>query len=283
MLILQRRTKQKKISNRILLLKQILVLLSKISLVILLLVSVILLGVNKFKPEIIEPYRTQIFSSLEPLGGQVNKGLYYVKLVFGEIGNIINARSNARKVKELEQANFKLALELILSNKQNEVLKSNLSYISKFGIKAYTARIISRSPGPYVKAAFIKLDDVSKIQKNDAVINQDGLVGQIESIDEDSGVAEVILITDKRSNIPVKTKNEGKRAILTGNTTNRPHLDYILNTKKLIVGEEILTSGDGGVFPEDIPVGYIEEIKNDRVSVETYADWSSLDYVFILK
>jgi len=96
-------------------------------------------------------------------------------------------------------------------------------------------------------------------------------------------VASVILLTDSRSNIPVKSRNSGKRAILIGNGTKNPELDFILSTKKLIVGEEILTSGDGGVFPPDIPVGYIEKIENEKVYIETYVDWSSLDYVYILK
>jgi len=265
------------------LLKQVLTLLSKISLVILLVVSLILLGINKFKPDIIEPYRTEVFSTLEPIGGQVNKILVGIKLVLSEIGSILNAFENARKVKELEQDNYKIALDYILLKKQNDELKSQMEHISRFGVKAYSARIISRSPGPYVKAAFIESDHIDKIKKDDIVINQDGLVGQVEYVDEESGIAQIILATDKRSNIPVKTKNEGKRAILAGNTTTRPQLEYILNTKKLIVGEEILTSGDGGVFPPDIPIGYVEEIKNDRVYIETYADWGSLDYVFVLK
>lgn len=270
-------------ANRILLLKQIAVLITKISLIILLIISFILLGINKFKPELVEPYRTSVFSTVEPIGGQVNKFLVGVKIVFGEIGSILNAFENARKVKTLQQENYKLALDYILLKKQSDELKDKLSYLSKFGVKAYTARIVSRSPGPYVKAAFIESDKIGKIKKDDVVINDEGLVGQVEYVDVENGIAQIILATDKRSNIPVKTKNEGKRAILTGNSTNRPQLEYILDTKQLIVGEEILTSGDGGIFPPDIPVGYIEEIKNDRVYIETYADWGSLDYVFILK
>lgn len=275
--------KSKSGADKILLFKQILVLVTKISLLILIIISLSLLAINKFKPEIIEPARTEVFAFFEPVGGQVNKLLYSMKLIWGEINNVLNAGTNARKVQQFEQDNFKLALELLLLKKHNEELKRNLDYISRFGIKAYSARIISRSPGPYVKSAFIESDDIEKIEKADVVINQEGLVGQVESIDQEAGIAQIILITDKRSNVPVKTKNEGIRAILAGNTTLRPNMDYMLDTKKLIVGEEILTSGDAGVFPPDIPIGYIEEIVNDMVYVETYADWSSLDYVFILK
>lgn len=267
--------------NRLLLIKQIVVLVSKISVFLLLFISIIVFSVNKFQPESIEPARVEVADSLNPLSRYFNYFIKYVTTVFKEVDYIINSNSYNVRYKKLKNENFKLKLSLYLKDEENKRLKKVLNYIPEKKKSFYTARIISRNPGPYVRAAFIESDKIEELKDDLIVINDDGLVGQIDNVSAD--VASVILLTDSRSNIPVKSRNSGKRAILVGNGTTNPELDFILSTKKLIVGEEILTSGDGGYFPPDIPVGYIEKIENERVIIETYVDWASLDYVYILK
>lgn len=271
----------KKTPNRLLLIKQIVVLVSKISVFLLLFISIVIFAVNKFQPDSVEPARVEVADSLNPLSKYFNYFIKYVTTVFKEVDHIVNANSYDRRYNKLKNENMKLRLSLLLVSEENKRLKNALNYIPEKERSFYTARVISRNPGPYVKSAFIESPQIDELLEDLIVINDDGLVGQIDEVSAD--VASVVLLTDSRSNVPVKSRNSGKRAILVGNGTKNPELDFILSTKKLIVGEEILTSGDGGIFPPDIPVGYIEKIENERVFIETYVDWSSIGYVYILK
>lgn len=256
-------------------------LISKISLFLLILISIILFLVNRFNPESLENFRVEVTDYVNPVANYFEGIADSVSLVFEQIDNILHANTYSRQLRIARDENFKLKLELLNLREENKKMQTLLNFIPYKGREFYTARIISRAPGPFVQSAYIKSKDVSKIEKDNVVMNDDGLVGQVESVAED--VANIILITDRRSNIPVKCKNSGKRAILEGMGSITPELGYLLSTKNLSVGEEILTSGDGGVFPPDIPVGYIEKIENERVFVSTYANMESLDYVFILK
>lgn len=271
----------KKMPNRLLLVKQIVVLVAKISVFLLLFLSLIIFSVNKFQPSSVEPARVEVANGLNPVSRYLNYFVRYITTIFVEVDHIINANSYNVRYNKIKTENFKLKLALYVKEEENKRLKKVLNYIPEKDKSFYTARVISRNPGPYVKAAFLESDEIGEFIDDLMVINEDGLVGQIDEVS--SSVASVILLTDSRSNIPVKSRNSGKRAILVGNGTANPELDFILSTKKLIVGEEILTSGDGGVFPPDIPVGYIEKIENERVFIETYVDWASLDYVYVLK
>ncbi len=271
----------KKAPNRLLLIKQIVVLISKISVFLLLFISLVFFAVNKFQPESVEPARVEVADDLNPISKYFNYFIKYLTTIFREVDHIVNANTYDDRFKKLKNENYKLRLSLYMKEQENNRLKNVLNYIPPSDIKFMTARIISRNPGPYVDAAFIESESIEEFMNGLMVTNDDGLVGQIDEVSDD--IASVILLTDSRSNIPVKSRNSGKRAILVGNGTKNPELNFILSTKKLIVGEEILTSGDGGVFPPDVPVGYIEKIENEKVYIETYVDWSSLDYVYILK
>ncbi|MDX1950383.1 MAG: rod shape-determining protein MreC [Rickettsiales bacterium] len=272
---------RKSYSNRLLLIKQVALLISKISLFLLLLIALILFLVNRFNPTSLENFRTDISKVANPVTMYFDSFAEKISLVFEQIDNVINANTYSKQLRETKNQNFRLKLQYNLLAEENEKLRKMLNFIPNYKKQVFTAKIISKAPGPFVKSAYIKSEEVSDLEKDNIVLNDDGLVGQIESVSGD--IANIILITDRRSNVPVKSKNSGKRAILEGNGTNITELGYLVSTKNLTIGEEILTSGDGGIFPADIPVGYIEKIENDRVYVATYADMESLDYVFILK
>lgn len=268
-------------TDRMLLVKQVMILVSKVSLILLIVLSGLTIAVNKFWPDFTEKYKTEFADVLYPVTQVFGTAARSVGDYVQAVENVLYANTIAKKAEELEKENFKARLQIYMMQQELAKIKDKLNFLPQQTKKFYTARLISRSPGPIVNAGYIKSDEINKISKDDIVINEDGLIGQIEAVGD--GVASVILITDKRSNIPVKSKNYGKRAILVGTGTANPRLDYIISTNKLSLGEEILTSGDGGIFTPDIPVGFVKEISKGQVLIETYADWSSLDYVFILK
>jgi len=268
-------------ANRMLIVKQVMILVSKISLILLIVLSGLIISVNKFFPNFVDKYKIVFENILYPVTEIFGSAEKSVDGAAHAVGNILYANTIAGQKKELERENYKARLELYLMQQEMAALKKKLNFIPQYSNNFYTARIVSRTPGPIVNAAYIKSPDIDKIEKDNVVLNEDGLVGQIESIS--GGIASVIMLTDKRSSIPVKSKNFGKRAILVGTGGNYPRLDYITSTNKLSVGEEILTSGDGGIFPADIPVGYVKDMDKGQVTIETYVDWSALDYVFILK
>lgn len=270
-----------KAEKRIILIKQILILISRVSLIILITISALVIAANKFFPDFAEKYKTKIADTLYPVTEIFGTAAESVGGYVQAVENVLYANTIAKEAEELRKENFKARLQIYLINQEMEKLKNKLNFLPEKDKKFYTARMAARSPGSIVQAGYIKSEDIENIEKDNVVINEDGLVGQIEAVED--GIASVILITDKRSNIPVKSKNFGKRAILVGTGDKNPRLDYIISTNKLSLGEEILTSGDGGVFPPDIPIGYVKEIKKGQVIVETYADWTSIDYVFVLK
>jgi rod shape-determining protein MreC len=100
------------------------------------------------------------------------------------------------------------------------------------------------------------------VQVGQAVIDAHGIMGQV--IEALPNTATVLLITDPTHAIPVTIERTGMRAIAHGSgaldSLELPNIPISADVK---VGDKLITSGLGGVFPSGFPVGEIRSIKND--------------------
>jgi rod shape-determining protein MreC len=91
------------------------------------------------------------------------------------------------------------------------------------------------------------------------------------------------MLNDVASKVPVLIDRSNGRAILTGDGSGNPRLEYLRGRDVIRPGDRILTSGDGGVFPRGLPVGVAYKSLDGRWRVALAADASSIDFVRILK
>jgi len=118
------------------------------------------------------------------------------------------------------------------------------------------------------------------VAKGQAVITGEGLVGRVVEAGERS--ARVLLITDINSRIPVVVQRTGDRALLAGDNSPYPRLLYLSPDAVVLVGDQVVTSGHGGVFIPGLPVGRVRAVTDDAVEVEPYVDWDRIEYVRLL-
>lgn len=105
---------------------------------------------------------------------------------------------------------------------------------------------------------------VNGVFKGQAVMDDSGLLGQTTHVGPWS--AEVILITDPEHAVPVEIERTGQRTIAvgTGDAASLA-LPYLPANADIKVGDRLLTSGLGGVFPAGYPVGRVAEVHRDAV------------------
>jgi cell shape-determining protein MreC len=82
-----------------------------------------------------------------------------------------------------------------------------------------------------------------------------GLVGRISGVG--SRTSRVILVTDTSSRIPVTIQPSGQKAMLSGDNSPLPPLDFVEDDDEVRPGDRVVTSGDGGVFPAGLLVGQV--------------------------
>ena len=73
------------------------------------------------------------------------------------------------------------------------------------------------------------------------------------------------------------------RAILTGESDDAPRLSFLEAATGVAPGDRVVTSGDGGVFPPDLPVGVVAVIGDFGARVQVSADYERLEFVRVLR
>lgn len=139
------------------------------------------------------------------------------------------------------------------------------------------ARVIGVAGGPFVRSVLINAGRLQGVAENHAVIDRDGLVGRVLTPGLRS--ARVLLVTDLNSRVPVRLQASGTPAIARGRNDTLLELAFLPPDVEIAVGDHVVTSGEGGVFPPDIPVGRVEEVASGAVTVRPVALLSRLDFV----
>ncbi len=142
------------------------------------------------------------------------------------------------------------------------------------------ARVVSDSDSPFFKSVLINRGTDDGVLKGRAVINEDGIVGRI--INAGSSSSRVLLATDINSHIPIKLASSGINMILEGDNSPYPKLGFLPIGEEISVGDLILTSGYGMVFPPDLPVGQVLEITEEGIKIKLSAKLYNLNYVSIV-
>ena len=111
-------------------------------------------------------------------------------------------------------------------------------------------------------------------------MSEHGVVGRIVGVTPT--VSRLLMLSDVDSRTPVLVDRTNGRAILTGDGSAYPRLEYVRGRDPVKVGDTILTSGDGGVFPRGLPVGVAARDLKGAWRVRLYSDQTPIDLVRIL-
>ncbi len=143
-----------------------------------------------------------------------------------------------------------------------------------------TGRTIIDTRGPFSNARLIDTGSASGVQIGDPAMSEHGVVGRVVGVTR--GVSRLLMVTDVDSRTPVLVDRSNGRAILTGDGSAYPRMEYVRGRDPVKVGDVILTSGDGGVFPRGLPVGVAVKDLKGGWRVRLYSDQTPIDFVRVL-
>ncbi|WP_339748937.1 rod shape-determining protein MreC [uncultured Maricaulis sp.] len=133
--------------------------------------------------------------------------------------------------------------------------------------------------GPFVRARLIGRGRDAGIDDGYPVINLYGLVGRVFETGRRS--ARILLLTDLNSRIPVMADRSNARAILIGDNSAFPRLEYVGRDADIQPGDRIVSSGDDGILPRGLPVGEAVEARDGTWRVQLYSDQAPVDFVWV--
>jgi rod shape-determining protein MreC len=168
---------------------------------------------------------------------------------------------------QLEQENARL---LDLNKLQ---LDAQLTWIS--GI------VRADSGSPFRQSVLLNVGGQDGIQNGWAAMDGLGLVGRIAGVGEKT--SRVILLTDPYSQIPAVIQPSRENALVVGDNTSDPLVDFIDNADLVRAGDRIVTSGNGGVLPPGLLIGQLVVDPSGRLRARLSADYERLEYLRVLR
>ena len=247
------------------------------SLVLLILASLSLIVLSRTSPDIRSAISMPIADSAAPALDLLSRPADTVSRVRNWFSNLTNIYAQNAALREANSRLMQWQHVAIQLEAENAALRELLHYTSEEKLRFTTAKIISDRGGPFTRTALINAGSGLGITEGQPIINGRGLVGRVIEAGEHS--ARILLLTDINSRMPVITSNSRERAIAAGNNTEELTMLYLPDDSQVVVGEKLVTSGDGNTIPAGLPVGEIVSIENGVAKARPYASWHRLDYV----
>ena len=168
---------------------------------------------------------------------------------------------------QLEQENAKL-LDL-----NNVRIDPKLTFV--------TGVVMTDSGSPFRQSVLLNVGARDGIIDGWPTMDGIGLAGRIAGVGRQT--SRVLLLTDTSSRIPITILPSGQRAILAGDSTSNPMIEFLEDRAVVRPGDRVVSSGDGGVFPADLLVGQVALGTDNRLRVRLAVDYQRLEFLRVLR
>ena len=171
---------------------------------------------------------------------------------------------------------------------ENEKLRQMLSFKESYGnLSLIPANVVNHSFSSSVFSIIIDVGNKNGLEKNLAVIDMDGLIGKIINVGGNG--SKVQAINDKNFAVSVRVGDEMVLAIFKPTHGFYGVLEGVIKSSPIKLNDTVYTSGISEIYPADIPVAKVINIKKEKnkpfqdVVVKILADLKNLNYVFVIQ
>ena len=242
-----------------------------------------------------------VLDIIEHIEKNLNSGFTFLRENFKDI---INYKSNSKKLESLQDENEKLKEEVIaLNNKLDDVqsldsLKKALNYIDeKYQAKSISTSVVGKNDGNWYDSFVIGAGRKQGVKDDSIVINGNGLVGIVYEVSDNYSKA--ISLLDTKSSVSFKLlKDSNFKGVITQNSTlddkenykNKGYLcGYMFDSSYNVLPGDVVTTSGLGLYPEGIPIGEVDKVIDDKnksmkfVVVKPYVNFKNIDDVTIVE
>lgn len=170
---------------------------------------------------------------------------------------------NARLTEEnarLKQENESLRLQAAEAAR----LRAEIGLVHTEKKPPIAGEVVGWLPNPHFESLIVARGTRDGVHEKMVVRNADGLIGQVIAVGPNT--CEVMLLSDLNSGVGALVRRDGKTqgvGIVQGLGRGvPPELQDLRRETDVRPGDSVVTSGNGNVFPPDIPIGVITEVRS---------------------
>lgn len=194
---------------------------------------------------------------------------------------------NARLREEVQRLRVD-ALQSTEVADENRRLRSVLQLQERLPLVTMAGEVIARESGGWVRSLTVNRGRGDRVGRLTAVISPDGLVGRVVDVRPTASIVQIL--TDPASTVGAHVVSTRTAGIVEGEPRGTIRLKYMARDGAgIAVGDLVVTSGAGGVFPRGVPIGRVTAIDNRGSALFHYAalapvvDFSRIEEVLLVR
>jgi rod shape-determining protein MreC len=222
---------------------------------------------------------TPVQSGVNYLHGQVSNFFNHY------LANISASRDNERLKKQISEMNGQLFSAQELS-KENFRLKELLEFGQAITFRKVLAQVVAWDSNSDYQVIRINKGHKNGIRLQSPVVTVEGLVGYIFRMTDN--FADVLTIMDNNNRVDGLIHRVRAHGIIEGFSTERAMMKYVSRTEPIILGDIVITSGLGNIYPKGIEIGEVSRIERESYGITQYVeispvvDFGRLEEVIVL-
>ena len=244
------------------------------------LLAAALLAFSTLKPDAFQALRAMIGEATTPLSTAMATVSDTVASIPQGIADYFAVKQrNAALRKQVADSRALLLRARSLAH-ENRRLRALLRLRERSTATVVTARLVSSSSSSTRRFAVLNAGSMQGVAAGQPVQGPEGLIGRVLEVGPNS--ARVLLLSDAESIVPVRRTRDGLPAIAAGRGDSLIEIRSI-NTadNPFRIGDVLVTSGIGGIYGPNIPVGRIVSRTRDTALASTFAQPDSFDFALV--
>ncbi len=253
---------------------------AQLPLVIVIALAIVLVLLGKAQSGLFDKARAHVTDFMAPVLQKVRAPVAGFDRWMGSVTEIFSVYEQNLKLKE-ENARLRQwrNVAIVLQGRVGRY-QQLLHAVPDPKMNAVLAKVIGRANRPFLQTMILDAGRENHALPGQAVVDARGMIGRIYLTGQRTSW--VILLTDLNSRIPVTIAPGNIQAIMAGDNSPMPTLDMVSHTVTLHEGDQVTSSGDGGLLPSGLPIGTVVSDGRGGWRVALLADAAASQDVEIL-
>ncbi len=187
-----------------------------------------------------------------------------------------------RRISEIESENLQFREALVSSGHLGRIA----SMRDEVEIPMLPAEVVGLDVTPWFRSVLVDRGSQHGVEPGYPVITHEGVVGVVTVTSEHA--AKTMLLLDRQSAVDALVQRSRARGVLRGVGRDRLEFEFVVRGADVVAGDEIVTSGLGGIYPKGLRLGRVSELREaggrlTRIAViEPAVDLGQLEQVFVM-
>lgn len=250
------------------------------SLVVLVCVALALVVLSVLRPSTGEGVRTHLTDAFVPLLSTITAPVTKVAGFVSALGSLTELRAENERLMVENERLRQYQTAVMRLEAENKGLRDLLKMQTDPLQRRITARVVADVGGPFMRNVVLLAGWHEGVREGMVALAGGGIAGRVVSVGRAS--SRVLLVNDINARVPVVLEDTRQRGLVEGDNTQQLRLTSLPPDVVPVVGQRLVTSGVGGIYPAGLPVGVVSHQEGGVIRVEPLADLGRLEIVEIL-